>query len=453
MPNFETNPDLKLLGTETAFGFGAEVMAVEKTKKFPQIYKFHIGDTGPKTPEPIINTAIQALKDKQTKYANFQGYLQVRANIAKHWTKTRGVEIKPENIILAPGGKPVIELTMQTLLAPGDYVVGQNPGYPIYESLARFYSHGNYLPWLARHNSETQVLEFFIEDLEKILQSGKKIKLLVVNTPQNPTGMVLPRAKLEAIAELAKKHNFMVLFDDIYDQIIFGKEHFSLLSVPGMLDYTINLNGYSKNYAMTGWRLGFAVAPEWLIKIFGQLAINKWSCVNRADQIAAGAIYGDVELDKCLYPSVADQIADTIKADVALYEKKGKFLVDALRLLLPYVVPNEAEGAFYTFPNIAKILELPYVKNDLKISTDKEFSHWLLYDNGLAALAGSDFGEGGTGHLRFSYSEDQDKHIIPGAKHFIKIVIDLITKSGLTAPIKMEEVEEKVDIIKNKYKL
>ncbi|MEK9183006.1 MAG: aminotransferase class I/II-fold pyridoxal phosphate-dependent enzyme [Patescibacteria group bacterium] len=453
MPNFETNPDLKLLGTETAFGFGAEVMAVEKTGKFPQIYKFHIGDTGPKTPEPIINTAIQALKDKQTKYAHFQGYPQVRSNIARHWTKTRGVEIKPENIILTPGGKPVIEMTMQALLVPGDYVVGQNPGYPIYESLARFYSHGNYLPWLARHNADTQVLEFFVEDLEKILQSGKKIKLLVVNTPQNPTGMVMPRAKLEAIAELAKKHHFMVLFDDIYDQIIFNKEHFSLLSVSGMLDYTINLNGYAKNYAMTGWRLGFAVAPEWLIKIFGQLAINKWSCVNRVDQIAAGAIYGDVELDKCRYPCVAEQIAGTIKSDVALYEKKGKFLVEALRLLSPFVTPNEVEGAFYDFPNIAKVLELPYVKNDLKISSDKEFSHWLLYEQGLAALAGSDFGEGGRGHLRFSYSEDHTQHIIPGIKHFIKIVIDLIAKSGLTPPLKMEEVEEKVNKIRNKYNL
>ena len=115
-------------------------------------------------------------------------------------------------------------------------------------------------------------------------------------TRKNPTGMVLPRAKLEAIAELAKKHNFMVLFDDIYDQIIFNREHFSLLSAPGMLDYTINLNGYSKNYAMTGWRLGFAVAPAWLIDIFGQFAINKWSCVNRVNQITAGAIYGDIEM-------------------------------------------------------------------------------------------------------------------------------------------------------------
>lgn len=243
----------------------------------------------------------------------------------------------------------------------------------------------------------------------------------------------------------------MVLFDDIYDQIIFNQEHFSLLSVPGMLDYTINLNGFSKNYAMTGWRLGFAVAPEWLIKIFGQFAINKWSCVNRVDQITAGAIYGDVEIGVCHYPSVADQIAETIKSDVALYEKKGKFLVDALRLLSPFVAPNEVEGAFYEFPNIAKILELSYVKNDLSISTDKEFSHWLLYENGLATLAGSDFGQGGQGHLRFAYAEDQDKHIIPGVKHFIKIIIDLITKSGLTPPLKMEEVEEKVNKIKKNY--
>ena len=151
-PIVDINPDLYLIGTETAFGFGAEVLAVEKSGKFPQIYKFHVGDTGPKTPQPIIDVAIQALKDKQTKYGHFQGYPQVRENIAKYMSKTRGVEISANNIILQIGGKPAIELTMQSLLGPDDYVIGQNPGYPIYESLARFYTKGKYLPWTARYD-------------------------------------------------------------------------------------------------------------------------------------------------------------------------------------------------------------------------------------------------------------------------------------------------------------
>src|SRR3989339_2234342 len=140
IPPVTVNPDLDLLGTETAFGFGAEVIAVEKSGKFPQIYKFHVGDTGPKTPEPIIEVAIQALKDKQTKYGHFQGYPQVRENIAKYVSKIRGINVSANNIILQIGGKPAIELSMQALLGPEDYVVGQNPGYPIYESLARFYT-------------------------------------------------------------------------------------------------------------------------------------------------------------------------------------------------------------------------------------------------------------------------------------------------------------------------
>ena len=169
-PNVTISPNLNYLGTETAFGFGAEVIAVESSKKFPQIYKFHVGDTGPKTPEPIIEVAIQALKDKQTKYGHFAGYPQVRENIARYWSRTRGVEIKKENILLQPGGKPVIEMTFQALIAPGDKIIVQDPGYPVYESLAEFYNHGGVLHWNARKNDTTQGLEFNVEDLEKLLQ-------------------------------------------------------------------------------------------------------------------------------------------------------------------------------------------------------------------------------------------------------------------------------------------
>ncbi|MFH1291649.1 MAG: pyridoxal phosphate-dependent aminotransferase [bacterium] len=456
-PSVDINPDLNYLGTETAFGFGAEVLAVESSKKFPQIYKFHVGDTGPKTPEPIIEVARQALKDKQTKYGHFKGYPQIRENVAKFMSETRGVDIKTENVILQPGGKPAIELTMQALLGPGDSVIVQNPGYPIYDSLANFYTRGRSIPWTAKYNESKERLEFRLEDLEKILEdeSGfdyKRIKLLCLNTPQNPTGMVMGEQDLHAVAQLAKKYNFMVIFDEIYDQITFnGRKHFSMLSIPGMLERIINLNGYSKNYAMTGWRLGFIIAPEWLIEIFGQLAINKWSCVGKVNQIVAGVVFGDVELDGCKYESVAEQIKSTIQADIKEYERKGGFLVDSLRLLKPYVVPNEVEGAFYDYPRIVNLLDLSYVKNELNIKNDKDFVHWLLYEKGIACLAGADFGTGGQGHIRFSYAEDRDQHIIPGIKYFIKVVIELIEKSGQTPPIKIEEIEAKVGEIEKKY--
>lgn len=452
IPNVTINPDLNYLGTETAFGFGAEVIKVESSKKFPQIYKFHVGDTGPTTPEPIINVAIQALKNKMTKYGHFQGYPIVRQNIAKYWSELRGVEIKPENILLEPAGKSAIELTLQTLIAPGDKIIVQDPGYPVYESLAEFYHHGQVLAWQAHKDQEKQTLEFRVEDLEKLLKENQNIKLLVINTPQNPTGMMMPRETLEQVAELVKKYKFFVIFDDIYDQITFGgKKHFSFLSIPGMLDWTVNLNGYSKNYAMTGWRLGFLVAPEWLIEIFGRLAINKWSNVNKMQQIVAGVIYGDVDLDGYHYPSIKEEVQAIIDQDFVEYEKKGQFVSEALNLLKPYVVCNEAEGAFYLFPSFQRVLDLKYVKEDLGLQSDVDLRNWLLYERGVATLSGSDFGQMGKGHIRFSYAEDRNNHIIPGMKHILKVVIELIEKSGEIAPFKMEEVDGKVEELVKKY--
>jgi aspartate/methionine/tyrosine aminotransferase len=452
IPNVTINPALNSLGTETAFGFGAEVISVESSGKFPQVYKFHVGDTGPKTPQPIIDVAIEALNNKQTKYGHFAGYPEVRENIARYWSKTRGVEITKDNVLLQPGGKPVIEMAFQTLIAPGDKIIVQNPGYPVYDSLAHFYNEGNVLEWKAYKNEETQTLEFRVEDLQKLLEENQNVKILCVNTPQNPTGMMIGKDKLEAIAELVRQYKFYVVFDDIYDQIVFGgREHTSFLSLPGMKEWTINLNGYSKNYAMTGWRLGFIIAPEWVIEIFGRLAINKWSCVNRMEQIVAGTVFGDVTLDGHTYKSVHDAVQTIIDADFKEYEKKGQFVSEALKLLQPYVVPNEAEGAFYLFPSFARVLNLPYVKNDLGIADEKQLSKWLLYEKGFAALAGSDFGSMGKGYIRLSYAEDRDMHIIPGIKHLLKLVLELIEKSGEVAPLKAEEVDERVDELVQKY--
>lgn len=445
IPNITINPNLNYLGTETAFGFGAEVIAVESSKKFPQVYRFHVGDTGPTTPQPIIDVAIQALKNKQTKYGHFAGYAQVRENIAKHWSETRGVEIKKENVLLQPGGKPVIELAFQALLAPGDKVIVQDPGYPVYESLAEFNNHGGVLRWRAHKNEEKQTLEFRVGDLAELLSKNNQIKILCLNTPQNPTGMVIGKGKLEAIAELVRKYKFFVVFDDIYDQIVFGgRKAYSFISFPGMLDYTINLNGYSKNYAMTGWRLGFIIAPEWVTEIFGRLAINKWSNVNRMEQIVAGAIFGDVTLDGFEYKSVKDEVQKIINEDFVEYEKKGQFVSHVLNLLQPYVVCNEAEGAFYLFPSFQRVLDLKYVKEELKITNDVELRNWLLYERGVATLSGSDFGQMGAGYIRISYAEDRNRHIIPGMKRILKVTIELIEKSGEVPPLKVEEVDERV---------
>lgn len=445
-PTVALNPALDNLGTESAFSFSAQVQKAEQSGKFPQVFKFHIGDTGPKTPEPIIEVAIQALRDKQTKYAPFLGYPQVRANIARHIRETRGVAVEADNIMLEPGGKPAIELSIQALVGPEDYIIGQNPAFPIYESLASFYAPGRYIPWLAKESAGG--LEFDVDDLAEILAKNKNVKLLIINTPHNPIGTILTRDKIAKIAALSQKYNFMVLFDDIYDQVIFsGHEHFSLLSVPGMLGRVINLSGYSKNFSMTGWRLGYVVAPKWVIEIFGKLAVNKWSCVNRVNQIVAGAIFGDVEVDGFKYSSVADKIKPIIAADTFEYERKGKFLVEALSMLKPLVIPNQVQGAFYDFPSVVGLLNLSYVKNNLKITSDKDLSQWLLSDRGIATLPGSDFGVGGNGHLRFSYAEDRQKHIIPGIKRFIEVVIELAKKSDVSLPMPEETVYKNLEKI------
>src|SRR3989339_633206 len=188
---------------------------------------------------------------------------------------------------------------------------------------------------------------------------------------------------------------------------------------------------------MTGWRLGFLVAPEWLIEIFGRLAINKWSNVNKMEQIVAGAIYGDVELEGFKYPSVKDEVQEIIDKDFVEYEKKGGFVSEALNLLKPYVVCNEAEGAFYLFPSFTRVLDLKYVKEDLGLKSDVDLRNWFLYERGVATLAGSDFGQMGKGHIRFSYAEDRNNHIIPGMKYILKVVIELIEKSGEVSPLKM----------------
>jgi len=445
----DLNKNLKNLGTETAFGFSAEVMALEMSGKFDHIYKFHVGDTGPKTADAVIEVAIQALRDKQTKYGHYLGHPNVRDNIAKYFNETRNTNITKDNIILVPGGKPIIELTIQALVNDDEYIIGQNPGYPIYESLARFYTKDKYIPWYAK--DEEGQLEFFVEDLENILKKNNKIKLLIINTPQNPTGTMLTENKLRDIANLAIKYDFYILFDDIYDQIVFGSnKHLSLLSIPEVKDRVINLQGFSKDYAMTGWRMGFGVAPAWLIEKFGQLAINKWTALPTVFQIVAGAMFGDVEVNGFKYQSVKDEIHPIVKKDVIEYEKKGRFVYEALQLIKEYVVPNKPEGAFYIFPNIKKVLELDYVKNKLGLKNSSEFSYWLLREKGFAALAGSDFGLGGEGYIRFSYAEDVEKHIVPGMKYFIEIILDLLEKSGKDLPIKKEDLNNEIEEIKNK---
>jgi len=202
---------------------------------------------------------------------------------------------------------------------------------------------------------------------------------------------------------------------------------------------------------MTGWRIGFIIAPEWLIEIFGHLAVNKWSCVSRFNQIVAGTIFGDVDLDGFHYASVNEKIKPILAADFAEYEKKGKFLSAALNLLSPFIIPNKPEGAFYLFPNFEKILNLKYLNETLNIKTDKDFSHWLLHEKGIAALPGSDFGSGGAGYMRFSYAEDRNNHIIPGVKHLIKTVIELIEKSGDTPPLSIDAVDNKIIELEKQY--
>lgn len=364
---------MQRLGTETAFVVLARAKALEAQGR--DIVHLEIGEPDFDTPPNIVARAVAALQQGETHYGPAAGKPEVRRAFAEYIARDRGLDVGPENIVVTPGGKPIMYFVMTALVDEGDEVIYPNPGFPIYESVINFLG-ATAVPLPL---SEAKDFSFDIADLERLVSD--RTKLLIINSPQNPTGGVLSGADLDAIARLAVKHDFWVLSDEIYSKIIYEGTHESIATRPGMPGRTIILDGHSKTYAMTGWRLGYGVMPKELADAVAMLQTNCNSCTASFTQLAGvEALTGPQE---------------AALAMVAEFRARRDLLVEGLNAI-PGIGCRMPHGAFYVFPNVSQLGR-----------PSSEIASLLLDKYGVAALSGTAFGRFGEGYLRFSYANSQ----------------------------------------------
>lgn len=358
------------LGTETAFEVLAKAKALEAQGR--DIVHLEIGEPDFDTPDNIRKAAEKAIWAGYTHYGPSAGLVEAREAICEHFAKDRGVQYTPDEIILTPGGKPIIFLPIIALVDHGDEVIYPNPGYPIYESAINF-AGGKPVPLML---SEDRDFRFDIAELEEKI--NPKTKMLIINSPQNPTGGVLEKSDLEKIAELCIANDVVVLSDEVYSKIIYEGEHHSIAAIDGMKERTILMDAHSKTYAMTGWRLGYAGMPKAIAEKFGKLNTNIYSHATSFVQLAG------IEALKGPQDKV-DEMVETFK-------KRRDAIVAGMNEVKGFSC-LKPKGAFYVFPNITA------TGMDAKTLADK-----MLNEAGVACLAGTCFGSNGEGYLRFSYA-------------------------------------------------
>ncbi len=361
------------LGTETAFEVLNRARELEKQGK--EIVHLEIGEPDFDTPANVIQAGVDALHQGWTHYGPAAGLPELRRAIADYVSRTRNVPVSSEEVVVVPGGKPIIFFTMLALIEAGDEVIYPNPGFPIYESMIN-YSLGTAIPIPLREERDFSV---DVKELASLITD--RTKLIVLNSPHNPTGGTLTRKDILEIAEAIGDRNIMVLSDEIYSRLIFSDgehkaENFSIMSVPGFKERTILLDGFSKTYAMTGWRLGYGVMRPDLAKHISRLATNSTSCTASFTQIAGiEALGGD------------QSSVDKMNAE---FKHRRDVFVAGLNKIKGFSC-RVPKGAFYTFPNI-KETGWP----------SKKLADALLEQAGVACLSGTAFGEYGEGYLRFS---------------------------------------------------
>ncbi|MGI8871034.1 MAG: pyridoxal phosphate-dependent aminotransferase [Candidatus Limnocylindria bacterium] len=363
------------IGTETAFEAAARARALEATGR--DVIHLEIGEPDFDTPRTISDAAVAGLVDQgMTHYTSATGIAPLREAIAADARRWKGIDVSPEQVIVTPGAKPIMFYAMLALLEEGDEAIYPNPGFPIYESMIEFVG-ARAVPAPLREERD------FRMDVEEVASLvTPRTRMIVINSPQNPTGSVLTPADLEAIAALAVEQDLVVLTDEIYGRLQYDGEPLSLATLPGMADRTITLDGFSKTYAMTGWRLGYGLVPEWLVPAFSRLIINSVSCTNAFAQ--AGAI------EALTGPQDA---ADAMREE---FIARRRLIVDGLNAIegVSVVTPH---GAFYVFPNVKEFGR-----------SSVEIADHLLYDAGVCGLAGTSFGRFGEGYLRFSYANSRE---------------------------------------------
>ncbi len=358
------------LGTEGAFAVLARARALEAAGR--DVIHLEIGEPDFETPPHVAEAGIAAIRAGETHYCQTAGLPVLREAAAESLATSRGVSIDPAHVLVANGAKPFLFFTVLATCGPGDEVVYPDPGFPIYESAVRF-AGATPVPLPLR---EERGFSFDPLELESLL--GPRTRLVILNAPQNPTGGVIPSTDLGQAAAAIARTPAWVLTDEVYSRITYDVEAPSIASEPGMLERTILLDGFSKSFAMTGWRLGYAAVPFELVDPLTRLIVNSTSCVPPFVQLAGVAALEGPQ--------------DAVEEMVAEFRRRRDFLVPALNAI-PHISCIEPGGAFYAFPNVSEV----------PIDTDL-LAHRLLEEAGVALLAGSAFGSHATDHLRISYA-------------------------------------------------
>ena len=362
------------IGTETAFEAAARARALEATGR--SVIHLEIGEPDFDTPANVREAAKRALDDGWTHYGPPLGLPALREAIAADATARKGFVASTDRVVVTPGAKPIMFYAIESLVEPGVEVIFPDPGFPIYESMTRFCGGTPVrLPIRQEHDFRID-----LDELERLITP--RTRLLIINSPANPTGGVFTRADVERIGELALRHDLVVLADEIYGRIVYEGEHVSLASLPGLVEHTIVLDGFSKTYAMTGWRLGYAIVPEPLLLPFSRLIINSVSCTSSFSQLAAVEALNGPQ--------------DTVDAMVEEFRARRSLVVDGLNDI-PGISTRLPAGAFYAFPDISG--------TGLDGSA---FADRLLDETGVCVLAGTAFGQVGRDHIRISYANSRE---------------------------------------------
>jgi len=370
--------DLKVLMANRVFqlrGEGAfEILTqvTELERQGRKIIHLEIGQPDFDTPYNVKQVAIQAIQEGHTYYVPSAGIIDLRKAVCEYMKRTRNIEVVPEEVVIMPGAKPVIFLSFLMLLEEGDEVIYPDPGFPAYRSIIDFVG-AKAVPLRLKEEDGFRVNP---DEIRKLITS--RTKMIVLNSPHNPTGSMLTEEEMEAVAKIAQEEDLLVFTDEVYGEIVYDRRHVSILEFPGMRERTVLLDAFSKSFAMTGWRLGYAVLPKEWAEYLTLLATNSYSCTCTFTQMAG------VEALLRADEAVKDMVSE--------FKRRRDFLIERLRNIkgLSFVKP---EGAFYFFPNI----------RSFGLSS-KEMSQYLLEEGGVALLPGTCFGDFGEGYLRISYS-------------------------------------------------
>jgi aspartate/methionine/tyrosine aminotransferase len=378
---------MKTLGTETAFEVLAKAKALEKQGK--EVVHLEIGEPDFDTPKNIKEAAVKALNSGYTHYTPSAGMPELRQAVAEYISKTRKLDVKPEEVVVTPGAKPIMFFSILALVNPGDEVLYPNPGFPIYESLINFVG-AKPVPIPLKEENDFSLDPEYVKKM-----ITKKTKMIILNSPENPTGGVVTREQLKVIADsIANRNDVFVLSDEIYSRIIYEGKHESITQFSGMKDKTILLDGFSKTYAMTGWRLGYGVMRKDLAEKVAQLMTNSNSCTCAFTQLAG--------VEALTGPQKEPERMDEE------FKKRREVIVPGLNNI-EGITCKKPHGAFYVFPNIT----------GTGMDCRKLGDH-LLNNAGVAVLPGTSFGKYGEGYLRLSFANSVEN---------IKKALDRIAKA------------------------